>query len=445
MIPAPAEGRAPLVIAGAGIGGLSAALALAQRGETVQVLERAAEISEVGAGLQLGPNAMHVLARLGLGEAVAAAGFTPRDAVIRDGRRGWTLFRMPLGSRIRRRHGAPFIQIHRADLQRLLLDACHAAGVRIETGARLDTLEQDAKGVRLGLAGGESRRARGLIGADGLHSSVRAALFGPADVRFTGNLCWRATVPAAALPEGLVRPDATIWAGPGAHVVTYFLRGGSLVNIVAVREGPWRAESWTTEGDPDALRAAFAGWHPALRRLLDTVETCWLWALCDRPAMPDWSRGRAVLLGDACHPMLPFLAQGAAMAIEDAWVLADCVAGESGRSEAGAGGRNAPGGENAGTAAGDALPAAFAAYVARRRERATRVQSRAAANAGLFHASGALTRVLRFGPMALATRLAPGLFPPAFDWLYGVDVSAQHPPQSRVSKVRKVSAPNSPR
>ncbi|WP_118137195.1 FAD-dependent monooxygenase [Oceanicella sp. SM1341] len=390
-----------ITVAGAGIGGLSAALALARRDIPVRVIERAAEISEVGAGLQLGPNAMHVLARLGLAEAVEAAGFTPEHAVIRDGRRGWTLFRMPLGARIRARHGAPFVQIHRADLQGLLLEACRAAGVEVETGTRLDVVSEGAQALQLGLATGETRVTAGLVGADGLHSTVRKALFGPADVRFTGNVCWRATVPAEALPPGLVSPDATIWAGPGAHVVTYYLRGGSLVNIVAVREGPWAAESWTAKGDPEAMRAAFAGWHPGLRRLLDAVEECWLWALCDRPPMPSWGRGRTVLLGDACHPMLPFLAQGAAMAIEDAWVLAASL-------------------ERTGE-----ISAGFADYAARRHARATKVQARAAGNAALFHAEGARTRLVRFGPMALATRLAPSLFAPAFDWLYGTDVTRE--------------------
>ncbi|RMF38381.1 MAG: FAD-dependent oxidoreductase [Alphaproteobacteria bacterium] len=390
---------APVLIVGGGIGGLTAALALARTGHEVRLFERAPEFSEVGAGLQLGPNAMKVLAALGVAEQVAEAGFSPRAAVIRLGSSGLKVFEMALGEAARRRWGAPYVQIHRADLVTILAEAAAAAGAELNSGCAAGKFRAHVE-VTLELADGSRAEGAALIGADGLGSGIQAQLFGPEAPRFTGQVCWRATLPTNALPPGTVAPDATIWTGPGAHLVAYYLRGGRMINIVAVTErSDWRREGWAEPGDPQALRAAFAGWHSAIRTMLEAVERCTLWALHDRPVLPEWGRGPVTLLGDACHPMLPFLAQGAAMAIEDAWVLARCLQ------------------------AGADTAAALRRYEAARRPRTARVQAEARRNARRFHRRSLSGRLGEFGPMALATRLAPGAFPAVFDWLYGADVT----------------------
>lgn len=390
-----------VVVAGGGIGGLSAALALARAGLPVTLLERAPAFGEVGAGLQLGPNAMRVLAGLGVAEAVAARGFRPVAATVRLGLSGREVFRMALGPAAVARWGAPYVQIHRADLVDILRAAAEAAGARLVPGQAVAGFRGGA-GLRVETAGGGEIAACALVGADGLLSATRTALFGPEAARFTGNVAWRATVPAARVPAGLAAPEATLWAGPGAHLVTYWLRGGSLLNLVAVTErADWTGEGWSEPGDPAALRAAFAGWHPAVTGLLAAVETCFLWALRDRAPLPRWGRGRVTLLGDACHPMLPFLAQGAAMAIEDAAVLARCL--------------GAPGVET---------EAALARYEGLRRARTARVQRGARANARLFHLRHPLARAAAWAPAAAASRLAPGLAAGRFDWLYRFDAGA---------------------
>lgn len=388
-------GGLPVIVAGGGIGGLTAALALARRGLPVRLYERAAGFGEVGAGLQLGPNAMRVLAALGLADAVTDAGFRPRALEMRLGGSGRTVFRLP----VNRGEGPPYVQIHRADLIRILLDAAHAAGVALVPGRAVADLAQDRRAVLVRLEDGEEVAGRALIGADGIGSTVQRRLFGPAPARFTGQVAWRATIPAEALAQGLVAPHATVWVGAGRHLVSYFLRGGRLVNLVAVEErADWTRESWTDRGDPAALRAAFAGWHPRVTGLIGAVRDCFLWALHDRPPLPRWSVGRVTLLGDACHPMLPFMAQGAAMAIEDAHVLAACLA------------------------AGPEAPA-LARYEALRRARTARVQAAARRNAWRFHLKGRLARLAVYGPMAAASLAAPGLLRGALAWLYDHDAT----------------------
>ncbi|MEM8740869.1 MAG: FAD-dependent monooxygenase, partial [Pseudomonadota bacterium] len=261
------------------------------------------------------------------------------------------------------------------------------------------SVAQTDEGVTLSLADATTRSADFLIGADGLRSVIQPHVVAAPPPRFTGQVAWRATLTAADLPPDLVAPNGTIWAGPGRHVVTYFLRGGALVNIVAVEERTrWQEEGWTTPGDPDALRAAFAGWHPRVTGLLARVDTAYIWALRDRPPLPVWTKGRVALIGDACHPMLPFLAQGAAMAIEDGWVLAAALA------------RN-PG------------PEGLARYAALRQARTARVQGAARRNAGRFHRRGTLGRLAEFGPMAVANLLMPWTLRRAMRWLYDHDAT----------------------
>jgi salicylate hydroxylase len=313
-----------IAVVGGGIAGLAAALALARRGARVEVFEQAPALGEVGAGLQVSPNGVAVLEALGLGETVAALASRPEAVELVDHRRGRLVARLPLGRTIELRHGRPFWQLHRADLLAALAAAAAAAGVELRLGTAVAAVEAGGGGAaRLRLADGATAEAALVVAADGVRSGLRAAL-DPAPARFAGHVAWRGLVPAGRLPADLARPAARVTIGPGRHLVSYPLRGGLLVNVVAIeRRTAWAEEGWSTPGDPAALRRAFAGWGGPAGALLAEIETCWLWGLFDHAPLARWSDGRRlVLVGDACHPMLPFLAQGATMALEDAWVLA---------------------------------------------------------------------------------------------------------------------------
>jgi len=356
-----------VLVAGGGLGGLTAALCLAQLGHRVTVAEQADGFAEAGAGIQLSPNATRVLHHLGLEAPLRACAFLPEATQFRHWRTGRVIAETPLGEALRRRYGAPYYHVHRGDLLRLLLDAAQAQpAIELLPGARLSTFEDDGTAVAVALRG-EGRRVDLLLGADGIHSAVREALWGAAQPRFTGNLAWRALVPAARLPAGLIAPMATVWWGPGRHFVHYYVRRGELVNCVCVVEkSQWTRESWTEPGAQDELRADFADWHPAVQTLIDAADpqSLFKWALFDRAPMARWGRGRVTLLGDACHATLPFMAQGAAMAMEDAAVLAACLDRDA------------------------AVPAALARYESLRRPRTAAVQQGSRRNARVFHLSG---------------------------------------------------------
>lgn len=324
----------PLVVVGAGIGGLAAALALARAGRRTIVVERAPRIEEVGAGLQISPNAGRILQDLGLASAMATVALEPRELQIRRAVDGATLARLPLAA-VRGRWGAPFRVFHRADLQKTLLDAALRAGVEIRTGLLAESVDQDARGVRLRLrteAGAEERlEAAAAIGADGLRSTIRDALrLQPNDAPFpVGMTAWRTIVPADRLPPSLRERVTRLWLGPGAHVVHYPLRDASIVSAVAILEdrADRGAPAETRAGPELAAAMAFPRWSVELRALIEAGEPWRRWPLFLRPELPRWTRGRVALLGDAAHPMTPFLAQGAAQAIEDAAALAFAVSG----------------------------------------------------------------------------------------------------------------------
>lgn len=356
-----------VLIAGGGIGGVTAALCLAQAGHRVTLFEQGAEFNEVGAGLQLSPNCSRVLHHLGLEAALRACAFLPEATQFRDWRSGRVINESPLGAVILERYGAPYYHIHRGDLLQLLVAAAaQHPGISLNTGARLHSFNQDEKGVEIRV-GDATHQGDLLLGADGIHSVVRAALWGEEQPRFTGNVAWRALVPRERLPEGRIRPVTSAWWGPGRHFVHYYLRRGELVNCVCVveKEG-WEVESWTERGDHAELKADFAGWHEDIALLIELVDRDSLFktALYDRAPMRRWSQGRVTLLGDACHPTLPFMAQGAAMAIEDAAVLAGCLA------------------------LGDTVPASLARYEDLRRERTAGIQNGSRRNARTYHLSG---------------------------------------------------------
>jgi len=356
-----------ILIVGGGIGGLTAALCLAKQGHRVQVFEQASVISEAGAGLQLSPNATRVLFHLGLQTPLAEVAFAPQHTQIRHWRTGRLISSNLLGETVRARYGFPYLNVHRGDLIGVLERAvCSEPRIILHVGRRVDAVRQDTDVVSL-VADDKSFDGEILIGADGIRSVVREVLFGPERATFTGNVAWRMLIPVEELPAGLLPPVAGLWWGPGRHFVHYFVRRGELVNCVCVVEQTgWTVESWTEPGNPDELRAAFAGWHPTIQNLVGAArpDSLFKWALFDRPPMPAWSRGRMSLLGDACHPTLPFMAQGAAMAIEDGAVLAACVAG------------------------GGDISANLDRYAHLRRSRTSGIQLGSRRNATIFHLSG---------------------------------------------------------
>ena len=315
-----------ILIAGAGLGGLTAAALLLQRGHRVRVFERASELGEIGAGIQLSANATHVIESLDLGNAVRDVAVTPRCIRFKLHDDGALLYEVPLGDAHRERFGASYFHVHRADLHSLLVDRVRALDAdAIALGAELTGFEENEREVVALLANGERRSGELLIGADGINSILRRKIIGADDASFTGYVAWRSMVPRSVLPDDLMDEVCTIWVGPRAHPVAYYVRRATLLNFVGVVESDaWREESWTVKGSWEHLKADFAGWHADVQQIIDATpkDQCYRWALYNRPPVTGWSTERVTLLGDAAHPTLPFLASGAAMAIEDGLILA---------------------------------------------------------------------------------------------------------------------------
>ena len=318
--------RLRVLIAGGGIGGLTAALALLRSGIDVEVYEQARELREVGAGVQLAANGTRVLYALGLGDELKALSCEAQGKEIRHWRTGeaWKLF--DLGPVSIERYGFPYFTVYRPDLLEVLARAVRRIKAdAIRLGSRCVGFSQDDSGVSVRLESG-SARGDALVGADGVHSAVRQGLFGPDRPQFTGVIAWRGIVPMARLPRHMARMIGSNWVGPGGHVVHYPLRAGKLMNFVgALERADWRVESWTSRGTTEELAADFRGWHADIQAFIGEIEAPYKWALMVRPPLERWSSGRVTLLGDAAHSMLPFLAQGAVQAIEDGCVLARCL------------------------------------------------------------------------------------------------------------------------
>ena len=447
----------PIVIVGAGIGGLSAALSLAAKGFEVDVFEEAPELSEVGAGIQLSPNCTRILHRLGLGDALRKCAFVPEAVEVRHWRHGRTIVSTPLGATVQARYGYPYYHVHRADLLDVLTDAARASpNIRVHLDSPVESVVQEGDRAAA-VVRGVAHRGSVVVGADGIRSVVRTSMFethtdaglaasaptpdsgrrstrgGAANEtgkraeqapprlaqdahagvpgrhgsalheppRFTGTMAWRSLVAVRDLPrnasgDALIHPVAGFWWGPGKHFVHYYVRGGEAVNCVGVVErSDWLSESWTELGSHDELKADFAGWHPDLQALMDAMDpaACYKWALFDRSPMTPWRQGRVTLLGDACHASLPFLAQGAAMAIEDGAVLAQMLA-------------SARDGEVS-------LDDALDSYERIRRPRTTRVQETSRRNSRIYHMRGTQAWIRNL----LARRAASN----TLDWLFDYD------------------------
>ncbi len=318
-----------VLFAGAGIGGLVAALALLQRGVDVTLCEQAPELKELGAGLQLSANGTRVLQALGLGAAMEAIVCPPSGKEVRLYSTGQTWKLFDLGESSVQQYGAPYWMAHRGDFHRVLIDAVRAIKPdAIRTGARCTGFSQDATGVSLRLEQGETVRGDVLIGADGVHSSVCHQMFGDRPATFMGIAAWRGMVAMDRLPPHLRRLVGTNWVGPGGHVITYPVRRGEWLNFVgAIERDNWAVESWTERGSPAECAADFAGWHADVQTIAHAIDVPYKWALLSREPLERWAEGRVCLLGDAAHPTLPFLAQGGNMAIEDGYVLARCLTG----------------------------------------------------------------------------------------------------------------------
>jgi salicylate hydroxylase len=386
-----------IVIAGAGIGGLTAALALAAAGFRVALHDKAAQLEETGAGIQLSPNATRVLIGLGLREPLMRSVVAPEAVIIRTAR-GAALARLPLGPPAEARYGAPYWMIHRGDLQAALLAAALAhPSITLTLGAAVDDCAESADGVTVQLLRGErveEVHGAALVGADGLWSRVRALLGATDPARFAGRTAWRALVLADAVAPEFRAPAIHLWLGHGSHLVHYPVKAGAMINIVAIAADARPSAGWSTAAAPDEVLARFssASWAQPARELLALPERWLKWPLYDRPPQPLRGRGAVTLLGDAAHPMLPFLAQGAAMAIEDAAALAAALAASP----------------------GDAV-AALRRYEAARGARTARVQRAARRNDTVYHLSwpAAAARDFAMGRIGNERLLAH------YDWIYG--------------------------
>jgi 2-polyprenyl-6-methoxyphenol hydroxylase-like FAD-dependent oxidoreductase len=390
-----------VIVAGAGIGGLTAALAVAQRGFAVTLFEAAPRLEEIGAGLQLSPNAARVLIALGIEERLRPHVVSPEDLAVRSARSGRLLAQAPLGASVAQRYGAPYWVIHRGDLQAALCEAVAATpAITLELGTRVEGFAARDGGVAVSASQGlQSFEAHGLalVAADGLWSTLRQRLGHRAAPRAAGHTAWRTLVPTEAAPKKIggsfTFPAVNLWLGHDAHLVHYPVKAGRMINVVAIVDDEWREPGWNTPGATRELLDRFAAehWHASARDLLAASEHWQKWALFDCAPLSAWGHGPVTLLGDAAHPMLPYLAQGAAMAIEDAAVLAACLS------------RNT-----------DAA-VALRRYEASRLPRTTRVQRDARHNGTVYHMRGAAAVLRSLGLMAMGGDRLIG----RYDWLYG--------------------------
>lgn len=382
-----------ITILGGGIGGLAAATALAQRGAQVTVLEQAEAITEVGAGLQIGPNGFAVMRALGAGDALAECSVRGQGMSLLNGTNTTPVFQLDFQRFAANQH---YYFVHRADLVNVLADSARSAGVEIKLSQQVTDVTLHGGVADVTMATGEVLTPDVLIGADGLHSKLRVALNGERAAFFTKQVAWRTVIPALGDEPAV----AKVYMGAGRHLVVYPLRGGKLLNIVAVQErDEWAAEGWNFQDDPANLRRVFADFGPEVQALLARIETVYLWGLFRHPVAAKWHGGRTAILGDAAHPTLPFMAQGAVMALEDAWVLADSLDKT------------------------DSIETGLGTYQTRRHARASKVIDAASKNARNYHLPAGPMRMAAHAALKLGSTIAPSLALKKFDWIYGHDVT----------------------
>lgn len=394
-----------IFVAGAGIGGLTTSLALAKKGFRAVVLEKAEKLEETGAGLQLSPNASRILVELGIEPRLAGRAVTPESINIMSARAGGEICRLPLGEAATFRAGAPYWVVHRADLQAALLAQVEVTpDVELRLGCQFEDVTKHARGLTIVQRQGLTRQqdvANALIGADGIWSSVRHHLFPEVQPQFSGLIAWRGTLEATALPREYTSPRVQLWMGPNAHLVAYPISAGRQINVVAIVAGTWNRPGWSAPGESNEIKQFFASarWPATARMLASAVDEWKRWALYTLPDGGEWHDGQIALLGDAAHAMLPFAAQGAGMAIEDAAVLAKCLA-EGGSDAAG-------------------VTAALRKYARQRRSRVAKIQRLAARQGRIYHMSGPMAAardlfIRALGGKAMMSRQ---------DWIYDWRVS----------------------
>lgn len=403
-------------IIGAGIGGVTLARALEQRGIEARIFERAPMFGEVGAGVQMTPNAVKVLSALGLEDQLKKIGFLPHAMVGRNWKTARELFRTPLKESCSSLYGAEFYHVHRADLHAALASDIKPGQATFD--ASCNGLIQHGNTAVAQFANGTEFEADLIVGADGVRSVIREQLWGQEAANYTGHMCWRALVNVEQHPLPFVSPDSSFWMGPKGHVVTYYVKGGSMVNIVAVNESPaWVEESWNAKSTQQEMLAGFEGWHPNLIELFKRTDpdAIFKWGLFDRDPMKTWSKGNATLLGDAAHPMLPFLSQGAAMAIEDGYVLAQSLAFHGPRQ----------------------LQQALGAYELERLPRTSRVQLEARERGRTYHLPSAWSQLKRDMTYRWRQLLNPNAVGIQANWVYEYDARDC---EARFAQAQKISA-----
>ena len=383
----------PILVVGGGIGGLVTAYALALKGFPVRVLEQAPEFKELGAGIQLGPNIFRALDKIGLKDAVLADAWVPDGMEMRNALTGERVTRITLGMAAENRFKQPYAVTHRADIHSACLRACQGNNlVSLENNQTVTAVRDGGPDVMVTLKSGEEVKGSAVIGCDGLWSKVRETIVGDGPPRVSGHIAYRAVLKREDVPQDLWRRDIILWAGPRTHFVHYPLRRGELYNLVAVFHSDHYEEGWNLEGDASVLMEQFKDERPEVLRLLEKIETWRYWVLCDREPIKNWTKGRITLLGDAAHPMLQYLAQGACMATEDAVCLAEKVAEQT-----------------------DDLPAAFHAYQQQRYLRTGRVQIMSRVYGEFYHARGVAAELR---DQMLGSRTQQDSFD-AIEWLYG--------------------------
>ena len=387
------------IIVGGGIGGLTAAICLREIGWDVQIFETAPLISEIGAGIQISPNGVKVLQKIGVMPLLEESLFEPEIIEIRLGKSGNKLVQVPMKYVALGRWGARYIQIHRADLiAGLTTRLAELSPDSIKTDSKVISFDNMRDAASINLQNGKTHQADLVIGADGIHSTIRNQMFGAEAARYTGNIAWRAIVPVESLGALAPPPTGCIWTGQHKHAVTTRVRSGKTVNFVGIVEhSDWQQEGWHIEGKKADALYDFKDWNPTITNLLKKAESLHKWALFDRAPLPHWHKGHVVLLGDAAHPMLPSMAQGAVQSIEDAYVLAQTLASSSATQ----------------------IPNACGEYFQKRIKRTTQVQKISAKNLNLFHKSNAWTQLINYAPIWFLGKYTPILLQKRYDWLYG--------------------------